>query len=553
MSERVLPGVSIVEVTEGLTGIPAVGLVAAKLVGTACKGPLTAQFFGPAEVSKFRKMYGPADPYQYSLSTTTNPAMELTLVRAGKMLFGSAPPGGIWVCRAAASDVETAIANAVISGTQGNIKFTAKEAGAWYNNFEYKHILNENSLGETVTESNTLWLYVPSYDSFDSSVDTSKITARISANIFQSMEMGFEYNAQTSGSTATPTDFVNQWTSVNNTILSALFDVVETGTMETTIDSQTSYTSIFTSGDTGGSNWSGGTQPDEAVYSTGDVSSALELLRNKEARLTLIAGASEATNHTGQIAIGQAHVGVASQEDVEQLYVCGVDNYASQDTMVAAILTAAQLNLADARVIKVAPGIITANPYLDKGSTTAWAISTINTDTELTLSGGYAASIVAGIIAQQVPDQSPMNKSAAISSLEYEFTLTNKKQLIRDEFFLLVSDNGHRTLLDLTTAGAGDPFEHVSTRMAVDDVKRAVRLAGQPFIGKKNNARIRSIMKRNLEEVLNGYVKREIINPEWSLAVESSRNEQILGVVTVTMIIQVVFYIKFIEVTLVLE
>jgi len=38
MSERVIPGVSIREITEGLTGIPAVGAVAVKLVGTACKG-----------------------------------------------------------------------------------------------------------------------------------------------------------------------------------------------------------------------------------------------------------------------------------------------------------------------------------------------------------------------------------------------------------------------------------------------------------------------------------------------------------------------------------
>lgn len=553
MSERVLPGVSVVEVTEGLTGIPAVGLVAAKLVGTACKGPLTAQFFGPSEVQKFVNMYGPADPYQYSLSTTTNPPMELTLVRAGRMLFGSAPPGGIWICRAADSGVETAVGNAVTSGTEGNIRFTAKEAGAWYNNFEYKHILNENVLGESVTESNTFWLYVPSYDFFDSSVDATKETARISANIFQSREVGFEYNAQTSGSTATPADFISQWTGSNNTLLNALFDVVSIDTVAATIDEQTTYTSIFAESDTGGSNWSGGTQPDQSVYSTSDSGNALELLRNKEARLTLIAGASEATNQTGQIAIGQAHVGVSSQEDIEQLYICGVDNYASQDTMVAAILTDGQLNLADARVIKVAPGIITANPYLGKGNTTAWAISTINSDTELILSGGYAASIVAGIVAQQVPDQSPMNKSAPISGLEFEFTLTNKKQLVRDEFFLLVSDNGHRTLLDLTTAGAGDAFEHVSTRMAVDDIKRAVRLAGQPFIGKKNNTRIRSIMKRNLEEVLRGYVKREIINPEWSLVTESSRVEQILGVVTITFIIQVVFYIKFIEVTMVLE
>lgn len=551
MSERVLPGVSIREVTEGITGIPAVGLVAAKLVGTACKGPLTAQYFGPSEVQKFINSYGPADPYQYSQSTSTNPPMELTLVRAGKLLFGAAPPGGIWVCRAADSAVDIAVGNAVVSGTEGNIKFTAKEAGAWYNNVEFKHLLNENALGESVTASNTLWMQLPSYDYFDSSVDTSKETARISENIFQGIEIGFEYQAALSTNTATPAEFVSQWTGANNTILNSLFEAVITGTAATTIDEQTSYTSIFTSGDTGGSNWSGGTQPDQVVVTTSVINSALELLKNKEARLTVIAGASEATNQTGQIAIGQAHVINASLQGVEQMYVCGVDNYASQDTMVAAILADSQLALANERAIKVAPGLIEGNPYYNLGS--VWGVAAIKTDDNIVLSGGYAAALVAGVIAQQVPDQSPMNKPILITELEYEFTLTNKKQLVRDDFFLLVNNDGNRTLMDLTTAGAGDPFENVSTRMAVDDVKRAVRLAGLPFIGKKNNSRIRSTLKRNLEEVLRGYVRREIINSEWSLVVESSRTEQILGVITVTMIIKPVFYIKFIEITLVLE
>lgn len=551
MSERVLPGVSIREVTEGLTGIPAVGLVAAKLVGTACKGPLTAQYFGPSEVSNFVNMYGPADPYQYSLSTSTNPKMELTLVRAGKLLFSAAPPGGVWVCRAADSNVDIAVGNAVVSGTEGNIRFTAKQPGAWFNNFEFRHLLNENALGESVTGSNTFWMQLPSYDLFDSAIGTTDTAPRISENIFPGITIGFEYNAETATNTATPAEFISQWTGPNNTILNSLFDAVSVDTVAATIDEQTTYTSIYETTDTGGSNWSGGTQPDQAVVSTSVINSALELLRNKEARLTLIAGASEATNQTGQIAIGQAHVGNASQQDIEQLFVCGVDNYASEATMVAAVLVESQLSLGDARVIKVAPGIIESNPYYNRGS--PWGVSTISTDVSVVLSGGYAAAVVAGVIARQVPDQSPMNKTVPVSALEFEFNLTSKKQLVRDNFFLLVDEDGKRTLRDLTTAPEGDAFYHVSTRMAVDDVKRAVRLAGRPFIGKKNNTRIRSTLRRNLEEVLRGYVKREIIDTDWSLVVSASRTEQILGVVTVTMVIKPVFYIEFIEVTLVLE
>ena len=552
MSERVLPGVSIREVTEGLTGIPAVGLVAAKLVGTACKGPLDAQYFGPSELSKFVNTYGPADPYEYSGATGTNPPMELTLVRAGKLMFNAAPPGGVWVVRAAESDVQTAVGNAVTSGTEATIEFTAKQAGAWFNNFEWKHEINENALGETVTESNTFWMKIPSYDYFDSSIDTSKETARISMNQFFGIEIGFEYNAVTAASTATCGDFTSQWTGTNNAMLSALFDVAISGTHnDSVLTTQTTYLSLYTSGDTGGTNISGGTQPDEAAIGTGAISAGLELLRGVEARLTVIAGASEVTDFSGMIALGQGHVVNESADNVEQMYICGISNYASQDTMVAAVLTATALGMSNERVVKVAPGIIDANPYYTKGTT--WEVSTVSTNTQSIVSGGYAAALVAGVIAQNVPDESPMNKSIPVSGLEFRLSLTNKKRLVRDNYFLLVDDDGYRTLRDLTTAPEGDAFYHVSTRMAIDDIKRAVRLAGRPFIGKKNNNRIRSTLKRNLEEVLRGYVRREIILPEWSLNVEASRIEQVLGVVTVTMVIQPVFYIEFIEVTLVLE
>ena len=89
--------------------------------------------------------------------------------------------------------------------------------------------------------------------------------------------------------------------------------------------------------------------------------------------------------------------------------------------------------------------------------------------------------------------------------------------------------------------------------MAVDDIKRAVRGAGQPFIGRKNTARIRAKLNQNMESVLEEYERLEIIGPNWSLEVTSVRPDQIIGVVRITMIIQLVFYIEFIEVDLVLE
>jgi len=270
-------------------------------------------------------------------------------------------------------------------------------------------------------------------------------------------------------------------------------------------------------------------------------------MRVKDARLTIIAG-----HNTGNISVGQSHVGSVSRAKHEQVFVCGVENETSQDTMVASILTASEYNLVDARVVIVAPGVQQTNPYKD--SALAWEVPAINTDDNIVLSGGYAASMVAGIIANNVPDQSPMNKGlVGISGLEFDLTRANQKRLVRDDFFLLVDDGGYRTLDDRTTAGEGDPFQQISTRMALDDIKYALRLAAKPFIGKKNVPRVRAGLRKNLEFVMRGYERREIVNSGWLLDIVSSRTEQIIGVVRGTLILQLVFYIKFIEIDLVLE
>lgn len=553
MTERILPGVSITEITEGLISAPVTGAVACKLVGTACKGPSEPVLFGSGEVQKFIKTYGPADPYQFSTSTTTNPPMELSLVRAGKLLFDVAPPGGVWACRAESGAVK-AIGNKLTLDIAGNIVMTAQEAGGWFNNFYFKHLLNVDASGVSVTDVNTFWMYVPSFDCYDPKMDTT--TARISANHFSGQEIAFEYHSETSGQTAEMGDFISQWTRSDN-VLSQYFAITITSAgTSTSMVAQNTYVSIFTSADTvGGTNWS---DTDTTSISTGVISAALEKLRGKEARVTVLAGANESTNYSGQIALGVAHVENASEENLEQMYVCGIDLYASQDTMVSSVLTESELQLSSERSIKVAPGLIQANPYRNKGSydtlgVSLWDIPEVSSDTQITVSGGYMAALVAGVICRNAPDQSSMNKGLPISELEFDLTRTNQKRLAYDNFMLVVNDNGYRTLRDLSTSGAGTAFQYVSTRMAVDDVKRAIRLAGKPFVGKKINDRILAQLRNNLEGVLRRYVKREIIKPGPTLSVSSTREQQVNGVVEVIMRIQPMFYINFIEVSMILE
>jgi len=549
MSERVLPGVSIREITEGLIGVPAVGSVAAKLVGTSCKGSDEPQFFGPGELSKFLDEYGPADPYQYNTTAYaagTSPAGELTLVRAGKLLFSSAPPGGVWACRALSSAVK-AIGIAVASiASDSDYKFTATEYGAWFNNFNFKFQADYDADGNSMTTAvtkrlSTFWLQIPSTEQFDSAM-----TDVYSVNQFYKDTVGiaFEFSSLTDNTSATGGDFVNAWTASTNP-LNSYFALVNIGTEAGVLpNDQTTWTSLLTSGDTAGTNWSA---DDQANFTTNIVAAALDLMMAKDVRLSIIGG-----HNTNAIAVGQSHVGNASRANHEQVFVCGTENESSQDTFMENALTASEYNVSDARVIITAPGVQQANPYKD--SAISWEVTAINTDDNIVLSGGYAAALVAGIISNNVPDQSPMNKSmVGISGLEFDLTRANQKRLIRENFFLLIDDNGYRTLDDLTTAGDGDPFKQVSTRMALDDIKYAMRLAGKPFIGKKNVPRLRAGLRKNLEFVLREYERREIISSDWVLDVQSDRTLQIIGVVQITMILKLVFYIKFIEIDMVLE
>lgn len=551
MSERVLPGVSIKELTEGLIAPGTPGAVAVKLVGTACKGPTDPQKFGPDELGRLKTVYGPPDPFRASEGTASGtPSAELTLVRAAELLYGAgAPPGGVWVCRAS-DGTNYATGEIIATTTTQAITMSANFTGAWYNNFQYKHLIGENAEGVSKTDANVLCLKVPSYDYVDTVASNTNGTRTSVNRWYDSLtpEVKWEYHSQTATSAPIVSDFLSGWNA--SPFVNWFTPTVGTATNGMTFSEQTSYVDLITNGS---DNWGSG---DTGSVTTTTLSNALEQLRSKEARITLVAGGTEEV--TGTVALGQGHVNNCSREKIEQLFFAGTEINANQNTFVT---NAETYSLVDERVVMVAPGVKVANRYkgksVDATSSTAsppWEITGVYNDIYETLSGGYAAATVAGITANKVPDESPMNKPlSGVSGLEHDFTLSNKKRLVRADYFLLVKDNGHRTLRDLSRAGAGEPFYHVSTRMAIDDIKRSIRLTGQPFIGRKNTARVLGKLKRNLEYTLNEYVRREIINPTFSLTVTSERDEQILGVVRVVMTIQPVFYIEFIEVELILE
>jgi len=92
----------------------------------------------------------------------------------------------------------------------------------------------------------------------------------------------------------------------------------------------------------------------------------------------------------------------------------------------------------------------------------------------------------------------------------------------------------------------------VTTRRIVDYAKAGIRKAGNPFIGRLNNQRVRGALQGAIDGFLTTMVQNEALIA-YRLEVTASRQDEINGRVLVNAYIQPVFSIDYIAVTLVLE
>ncbi len=172
----------------------------------------------------------------------------------------------------------------------------------------------------------------------------------------------------------------------------------------------------------------------------------------------------------------------------------------------------------------------------------------------VTLSGGYSAARLAGMVSRYAPGQNVLNKNFSANALEYEFGRSTSVRAINKQFTVLSKFAGNNKVRRaLTSAPAGDAFAQISTMVAVDDIRYAVRLTLANYIGKKNNGRIRQIMGNKVASVMSGYVSREIVQPGYQVTVTATRQQEIDGAVEVVLVFAVIFYIEFITVKLLLE
>jgi hypothetical protein len=195
--------------------------------------------------------------------------------------------------------------------------------------------------------------------------------------------------------------------------------------------------------------------------------------------------------------------------------------------------------LASDRVIFVAPGIV--------ATSTAAEDEAFN---PVTLSGAYTAAVIAGLLGATPPHVSLTNQSVPVAGLAVSFNVSQLTELVQNRVTALEVNRGIRVLRGQTTdTGA---FREITTRRIVDYAKYGVRSAAEPFIGLLNNDRVRTSLRGSINSFLKGMLDDEMLTG-FGIDVTATRDQQIAGIVQVTLTLQPVFSINFIKVTMVLS
>jgi hypothetical protein len=99
------------------------------------------------------------------------------------------------------------------------------------------------------------------------------------------------------------------------------------------------------------------------------------------------------------------------------------------------------------------------------------------------------------------------------------------------------------------TTSTNTAWQQITTRRIVDYAKYGVRSAAEPYIGLLNNDRVRGALRATINSFLTGMVDDEMLN-SYQLDVSATRDEQIQGIARVAIVLQPVFSIDFIKVTM---
>ena len=99
------------------------------------------------------------------------------------------------------------------------------------------------------------------------------------------------------------------------------------------------------------------------------------------------------------------------------------------------------------------------------------------------------------------------------------------------------------------TTSTNTAWKQITTRRIVDYAKFGVRSAADPYIGLLNNERVRGALRTTINSFLAEMVNDEMLI-SYDLNVTATRQQEIQGIVQVTMVLRPVFSIDFIKVTM---
>lgn len=193
-------------------------------------------------------------------------------------------------------------------------------------------------------------------------------------------------------------------------------------------------------------------------------------------------------------------------------------------------------NLDSDRIVFVAPGIQTTDTP---------------TSQPVKLPGAYAAAAFAGFLSSLPAHISSTNKTLPVDDLEAHFDSTHLTQLLQHRVLALESRQGFHIVRGITTT-TGSAFSQITTRRIVDYAKFGVRSAADPYIGLLNNERVRGALRATLNAFLANMVDDEMLTT-YDVTVKATRPQEIQGIVAVTLVLQPVFSIDFIKVTMFLQ
>ncbi len=557
MAEQILPGVSIEVRPEGLIipGRVSVGNIG--IIGTASRGFVNA-VKNVGNLSDAFAHFGNYDGY------SDNQPNELTLTRAMEQAFAHGAQN-VFAVRIASGTVETA--GFILASPGGDcVRIAADSQGTWGNDIEVNvfdadensfvsdevhngpapitlnHAVviesarNRISVFRDLTQQTGLMVIVyngggaPGPGQVDINTATGQLT-------FAAGEDPAGADVVTASYVVSSADSVKVTAKLNGN--EEVYTVASGNDLVADINGQSSFLTatglanvselpdVFSAADDfqlfgSGANTRGDNGAIGADYIAG-----LDFLLNEETHIMVAAGQSH-TNIGAQLA---AHCNVASSDTNkrERIGVVG-SNLADTIDQVSGHLINSD------RMIFVAPGI--------------QATDRTNSET-VTLSGGYAAAAVAGMMSGRSAHISLTNKQLVVSGLQHDYTNVELTQLVQNRVLALEKKFGFRIVKGITSS-TNSAWHQVTTRRIVDFAKFGVRSAANPYIGLLNNERVRSAMRSTINSFLTEMVDDEKL-VSYELEVTATRDEEIKGIARVTLVLRPTFSIDFIKVTMFLE